>query len=156
MLNLCNGLDDCRNPAIAILLLLSPLPYLPRIPEDVLLVIDRLALTKVEVMLLWAIISAMNKHRAETNMLVAQIRGSALLFIFLNLLAASAPATTPKIPVPMVMPPNIRLLTKHRGQLSTVKSYSGKRLVLGVPLLASSYTFIFREIFSGQLGFYFT
>lgn len=60
------------------------------------------------------------------NMLVAQIRGSALLFLFLNRLAASAPAIIPKIPVPMVMPPNIRLVTKQRIQLSIVRLYCGK------------------------------
>lgn len=78
------------------------------------------------------------------NMLVAQIRGSALLFIFLNLLAASAPAMTPKIPVPMVMPPNIRLVTKKRIQLSIVRPYCGKKKKNGV-----TYTFSFRGIFNG-------
>lgn len=77
-------------------------------------------------------------------MLVAQIRGSALLFIFLNLLAASAPAMTPKIPVPMVMPPNIMLVTKQRIQLSIVRPYCGKKMVL-------AYTVSFQGIFNREL-----
>lgn len=85
------------------------------------------------------------------NMLVAQIRGSALLFIFLNLLAASAPAMTPKIPVPMVMPPNIRLVTKKRIQLSIVRPYCGKKkkMVLLIPLVSE-------ESLMGELEFYST
>lgn len=82
------------------------------------------------------------------NMLVAQIRGSALLFIFLNLLATSAPVMTPKIPVPTVMPPNIRLVTKQRIQLSTVKPCCGEQK--GV----LAYPFSFRGIFNGELEFY--
>lgn len=39
----------------------------------------------------------------------AQIRGSAIALVFLNLLAASAPAMTPKMPVAIVIPPNIWL-----------------------------------------------
>lgn len=84
-------------------------------------------------------------------MLVAQIRGSALLFVFLSLLAASAPAMTPRIPVPMVMPPNIRLVTKQRSQLSEGKLYCRKSLVLNVPL--SAYTFSFRQSSVGNLNF---
>lgn len=84
-------------------------------------------------------------------MLVAQIRGSALLLVFLSLLAASAPAMTPRIPVPMVMPPNIRLVTKQRSQLSAGESYCRTSLVSHVPL--SAYTFSFRESLVGNLNF---
>lgn len=48
-------------------------------------------------------------HGAEVSIPTAQISGSALVLIFLYLLAASAPMMTPRMPVAIVTPPKMRL-----------------------------------------------
>lgn len=70
------------------------------------------ALTYVARMLSWASMIATYRHGAEVSMPIAQIMGSASALVFLYLLEASAPVTTPKMPVAMVIAPNIQLEEK--------------------------------------------